>query len=213
MKTMDNISRKDLNNICKRLRMYGADEDFKLADRLEKADIIPKLYQQAYVESLYQRLKNVTTPYQFQQAIGDTDEYLSVLVWENDTLEAIDVILNKAHYRQDEICDFDDSVLPIHLVGRCQYENHYENNEGVELTDEEQEIWDKIYDEEGFNAAWERFEDKINPDNQKLTLILSSNNDETKMSKDDGEYVCATCLEEVADNCDSLASCDMDFDD
>ena len=208
---MDNISRKDLDAICRRLRMYGENEDFKLADILENADIIPKLYQRAYIESLYQRLKNVRTPYQFQSSVNDTDGYLSHLVWKNETIDAIQEILGKAHSRQDEICDFDDATLPIHIIGKCMYENHYENNEDIELTEKEQEIWDRINDEDGYTEAWQYFDEKINPDDQKLTLTLSFNDDETKLSKNDGEYVCDSCLEEISENADGGVSCDMEY--
>jgi hypothetical protein len=208
---MEDISRQDITQICNRLRQLGETEDYKLARILEDADVIPKLYQRAYVESLYQRTKAVKTPHQFEQKVEMSgDSYLAYLIWHNDALGAIDHILYKAHERQDEICDFADSTLPSSIIGRCQYDNHNENHE-PELTEEEQEIWDKISEEEGWDEACKYFEDKINPANQKLTLVLNYNEDETKVSKDDGEYVCESCMEEINDMADGYPTCDLEF--
>lgn len=191
--------------------MYGDNRDFQLADILEKADIIPKLYQRTYVEMLYQKMKNVKTPYQDEQILSSQDVYLSDRIWNNDAMGAVFEILSKSHERQNEICDFNDSPLPIEKIGRCEYDNHFENFEGgIELTEEEQEIWEKINEEEGYEEAWNHFIDKINPDNQNLRLILYCNEDETKVLNDFGEYVCESCMEEVIDNCDGGMSCDME---
>lgn len=212
---MENIDRQQISKIIEILKKDATPEDptqrLQLANALEKADIIPKLYQAAYVESMYLRLKDVKTLEELKEKFKFIDEYCISLTLENKAYDAIKALLQKAHDRQDEICDFADSTLPNTIKGRCQYENHIENNEDtVELTEEEQEKFDKIYEEKGHVEAWEHFEDKINPDNQTLQLILSWGQDETKVSKDDGEYVCDGCMEEIRDNSEGGLSCDME---
>ena len=73
--------------------------------------------------------------------------------------------------------------------------------------------FDKINEEEGWNEAWEHFEDRINPDNQKLTLTLNFGQDDTKVLKDDGVYVCEKCLEINAENSEGGISCDLEMAD
>lgn len=209
---MKEITRKELDRISILLQNHiNTDESIKLADRLKNADIIPKLYQFAYVESLHKVLSKCKTLNEFVEkfkySYSNEQYYLK-----EDAFEAAQLILYKAHERQNEICDFADSTLPEHSIGRCQEENHYESVESkIDLTGEEQDEFDKIKDEEGYNEACEHFDNKFNPNGQKLTLILNFGDDESKVIKGDGYYVCEDCLDSIAENSEGNIACDLEM--
>lgn len=206
---MEIITRKDIDGICELLRTNNSEE---LGDKLEKADIVPKLYQFAYVESLYNILSKCKTLDDFKEKFKYSYNDERYTLEKENTFDGIKQILYKAHERQGEICDFADSPLPEHSSGRCQDENHYESIEDkIEFTEEEQEKFDEIKDKEGWNEACEYFNDKTNPDHQKLTLILNFGDDETKVLKDDGYYVCDDCLEVISENSEGNISCDLEM--
>lgn len=191
-----------------------SDESTKLAKVLKDADLIPKLYQYAYVESVYKVLSKFKNYDDFKNNLKFGFGNEKFILETHTPYDAVNAILSKAHERQNEICDFEDSPLPDSKIGRCQDENHYEYCEqNVGLTEDEQEEFEKISEDKGWSQAWDHFKDKINPDNQKLTLILNSNDDETKVIKDDGFYICETCLDVLRDESDGGISCDLEMAD
>lgn len=208
---MEDISRKDIDRIVQLLANHvNTEESIRLAKALTDADVIPKLYQRAYVESLYLVMSKCKTVDAFEENYNFG--YEKYILKSDDIYNAVLQILHKAHERQDEVCDFADSPLPETKIGRCEDDDHIENCEGsVELTEEEQELFNKLNEDD--DDPWEHFEDKINPPDQHLTLILDYNDDETKVRKDHGHYVCDTCLDVIIDNSDGAISCDMDLAD
>lgn len=172
---------KDINNI---------DDFIRLSDK-EKQD---KTWPHEYVDY---EIKNI------MDAIFGSN-------YEVDPIKVIHHLINYAMEREGKICDFRDSVNPDKIMGRCQYENHYENAEDdVELTEEEQVRFDEINEKEGWMEACFAFEDKFNPI-QELTLTLYSDEDTHKFDDGSTEYVCAKCMEELQENNDCEVSCDME---
>lgn len=210
---MDAISRLQLDRMADLLETHvNTDESIHLADVLRKADVIPKLYQAAYIESVNMILKDVKTSEELKAKIKYHFDYGLELACEGKALEAIKALADKAHQRQDDICDFDDSILPIHTIGQCGYEDHYDDIfDRVELTEKEQKKFNKLEDKHGFNTACEMMTEKLNPKNQHLTLILEYGSDESKCKNNEGYYVCDSCLEVINDNSDGGISCDVEM--
>lgn len=207
---MKEITRKELDRIAILLSQNDTDESNKLASRLNDADIIPKLYQFAYVESLYKVLSKCKTLDEFVEKFKYSYSNEQYYLKENG-YDAIKLILYKAHERQNEICDFEDSTLPDHKTGRCQDENHNENSDiNTILNDEELKTFNEINEEESYDTACEHFEDKFNPE-QELSLILNFGDDESKVIKDDGYYACKDCLDAIADNSEGNIACDLEM--
>ena len=212
---MEQITRKQLDRMVKLLQTADGAEGRTLAEVLKDADVIPKLYQYAYVESMYKIISKYKSTKEFMDAVkfGYSDE--KYWLEKENSFNAVLQFLRKAHDRQDEICDFQDSLLAETSKGRCGDEDHYENTDadvyGL-LNEDQQKIFDKIHDEKGWYDAHKHFKDIFNPDDQDLVLILNfSGDDETKVSKDDGYYVCDTCLDVIRDNSDGSMSCDLDM--
>lgn len=217
---MDNIDRKQLDRICELLRENTAtsntNEKLKLADVLEKADIIPKLYQAAYVEAEFQKMKDVDEKTDLKEKFKWKMEYYVQDIVEGKPLRVVHSLLRKAHDRRDEICDFADAVQPEQIKGRCQYENHSENLDYtpiVPLSESQQKEFDKLCEDENSCVieVLPQFIDHFNPDNQNLQLILDFGDDESKVQKDGGHYACDRCMEEIRDNSEGNISCDLDM--
>lgn len=213
---LEDISRKQLDRACELLQNYvNTDESIQLAETIKKADVIPKLYQYAYVESMYQRLKDVSNLEQLAEKTKYHFDYsLDLVKTLNDVkaLDAVKALLDKAHERQDEICDFNDSPLPQHKTGLCEFDEHYEDIfDRIELTDKEQKQFEKLNDKYGYTDACVKMDEILNPSNQHLTLVLDFGDDETKVSKDHGYYVCDSCLEYFNENSDGSISCDLEM--
>ena len=209
---MDDISRGQIDRMIELLDEIKTVESVKLAKILKDADIIPKLYQYAYVESMHQILSRYDSFEKFKESNPYNFSHEEYVLEKEPTYDAVKAFLEKAHNRQDEICDFADSTLPNNIVGRCQDDDHYENCEdNVELTEEQQEKFEEINENKGWLEAWDNFIDIINPDDQHLTLILDIGHDETKVMKDKGQYVCETCLEVIRENSDGGLSCDLEM--
>lgn len=211
---MENITRKQVDQIVVLLDKMETKESKELATILKNADVISKLYQYAYVESMYKIFSRFDNLEQLLTNLKYSYSHEKYLMEKKDAFEAVKGILEKAHKRQNEICDFEDSTLDQYSMGMCQDDEHYENaQDSIKLTDEEQKKFSQIAEEKGWSEAWDHFKDKINPDNQKLTLILNFNEDETKCMKEDGYYVCETCLEVITQNSDGGISCDLEMAD
>jgi len=210
---MENIDRKQVDRMIELLDGVNTEESKQLSEILKNEDIIPKLYQYAYVESMYNLLCKFKSIDEFMEKVkyGYSDE--KYWLGKEKPFNAVVQFLTKAHHRQDEICDFQDSILADKSTGRCGDEDHYEKTDAdlSILTEDEQKIFDKINDEKGWFEAHEHFIDKFNPDNQELHLILNFNDDETKVSKSDGYYVCGSCLENIQENSEGNISCDLDM--
>ena len=209
---LEGITRQDLDAVCVLLdKMQSAEADI-LSTRIRKADIIPRLYQAAYVESMYKILSKFKTFEAFETDIKYSYSDEKFALGRGKSFDAVKFFLNKAHKRQNEVCDFKDATLPENKIGKCNDDNHNENCEdNIKLTEEEQIKFDEINEEEGWNEAWEHFEDKINPDNQKLTLTLNFGQDDTKVLKNDGVYICEKCLEVNAENSEGGITCDLEM--
>lgn len=209
---MEDISRVDVDRIIQILQNHvGTQESIQLARYLKNADIIPKLYQQTYIESMFQRFKNVKN---FDDEMEETlgDGYLASIIINDETLNAIKYVLQKSHDRQHEICDWDDAPFPRTVIGSCQYENHYDDicPDGI-LTDDEFKAFEELNDKYGWQVACERYTEKLNPSNQLLTITLNYSDDETKFDTGDAQYVCEGCMESLMDgDCGGIA-CDMEM--
>lgn len=210
---MEFITRNQVNRMSELLESVDTDEGRKLSNTLKKADIIPKLYQYAYVESLHKLLAKFKSVDKLVENLKYSYSHEKYLIEKENPLNAVKGILAKAHERQNEICDFEDSTLDQHSMGKCQDENHLEGIDQDILTEEESKTFDKINEEKGYIEACDHFIDKFNPEDQALTLILNFNDDETKCIKDDGYYVCDSCLEAIQDNGDGNISCDLEMAD
>jgi len=210
---MEQITRKQIDRMVELLQTADGAEGKTLAEVLKDADVIPKLYQYAYVESMYKILNKFKSTKEFMDSIkyGYSDE--KYWLEKEKTFTAVLQFLSKAHKRQDEICDFQDSILAEKSVGSCQDDDHYENiDPDLSLLNEEQrKKYDEINDSDGWYHANDNFKDIFNPEDQELFLILNYNDDETKVSKSDGYYVCNSCLEVIRDNSEGNISCDMDM--
>jgi len=209
---MKNITRKQVDKMIELLQDIGTDESNKLSKILKKADVIPKLYQAAYIESLNNIFSKCTSLEKFKEKFQWNFTNEQAILEASDSFSAVKQIVFKAHERQNEICDFEDSTLEQHSTGRCGDESHYENIEYQQfLTDEECIKFKIINEEEGWIEACEYFNDKLNSDEQKLILILNFSDDETKVMKDDGYYICDRCLESIVENSDGNISCDLEM--
>jgi len=220
---MEDISRLDVNRIIALLKENTATSNTKekndLAEKLEKADIIPNLMIATYVKAINRTIKTVEvkqddeTDGQTITALNTENRSLNIdhINYSKSKLEAVKVMFQYAEDRKGMICDFDDSRHPRTITGSCMYENHYEDMDiNSLLTDEEQLEFEKINDEENWFVACEKFKDKLNPDNQELTITLTIDDDQKKYDDGDAEYVCKSCMEEVMENCEGYASCDME---
>jgi len=68
---MDDISRGQIDRMIELLDEIKTVESVKLAKILKDADIIPKLYQYAYVESMYIILKKFESLEKFKKEINN----------------------------------------------------------------------------------------------------------------------------------------------
>jgi hypothetical protein len=219
---MEDITKIDVDRIIALLKENTATsnvaEKIKLAEILEKAEIIPNMMIATYVKAVNRAIKTIEVK-QDDQIDGETinglnNELKSLNLdhvnYSKSKLEAVKVMFDYAEERKNMICDFDDSKHPRTIIGRCQYENHYEDIDISSLTEDEQKAFEELNEAENWFVACDKFKDKLNPDNQTLTITLSIDDDQKKYDDQDPEYVCERCMEEIADNCEGYASCDME---
>jgi len=127
-----------------------------------------------------------------------------------DPIVVIHNILENAMRREGKICDFRDTANPDKKFGRCQSDRHNELVEDdISLTDEEQKIFNKINEKDGYEYACDKFIDKFNP-KQELHLTLYSDDDTSKYNDDSAEYVCQKCVDDANENAECEVSCDME---
>lgn len=214
---MEDITRQDINKILESLRKDP--ETSKLADTLENADIIPNLMIATYVKAVNRAIKTIEIKQDDEQdgesinGLDNENNKLNLVHvnYAKSKLEAVKVLFECAEERKDLICEFEDSKHPRTITGRCQYEDHYEDMEVSEkLTEDELKEWEKINDEENWYVACDKFKDKLNPEDQTLTITLNIDDEQHKFDDRDPEYVCERCMEVVTDNGCGFASCDME---
>ena len=186
---MEGISRKDLDRICQLLNTHvGTEEAAKLADILDKADVIPKLYVYTYFKKVHDELKTL----QGDSKRIDQDE-LEQLMEAKPKLQlygitgsgvkviAVMKILGHGFERENMFCDFDDSRFHGQVkYGKCECEDH----EVGELDSPAAKL--------------------------RLRPVYQSDEDAEKLL-DEVEWWCEVCI----DNSDwdgSSVSCDMDDD-
>lgn len=185
-----------------------------MTDRNPNPSMSDELTQQqckmiaTYIQRISLELKKIKTEKEIEKMPNSLG-----LFWMNvDTpLDLLNRVVYNAMERKNMICSYDDSKLPHEKIGRCEYENHYENaEEDIALTEEEQDQFDKINEEKGWWEAVHHFDNKFNPKDQKLQLVLDYDDDTHKLFPDRGEYVCEKCMEEIKDNSDGYVACDME---
>lgn len=218
---MEGISRKDLDIVVNVLTNTGHDEYVKIAEKITKMDIIPKLYVYTYVKKVRDELKLLKGD---QKSI-DQDEFESLIEEQsklqlhmfNTSTEANKLLkfLENGFTREHQFCDFDDSKFHGQTkIGPCESEDHNEiQDEPVTpLTDEEQKEFDKIEDEKCWDDAREKFQKNFNPDVE-LKPIWYPDDETKKWDDEDVRWICHGCLtnNDAADS-DFDVSCDMDAD-
>lgn len=216
---MEDISRMDIDRIIEILKKDKDKEKNNLAERLEKAEIIPNLMIATYVKAVNRSLNTIKVT-QDDELDGQTVTGLDTenaslnlghVNYSKSKLEAVKVMFQYAIERKDMICDFEDSKHPHTIIGRCMYENHYDDMDiNSLLTEDEQKRFEEIDEAEDWFTACDEFKDKLNPDNQELKITLRVEDDQRKYDDTDPEYVCERCMEEIIDNSDGYASCDME---
>ena len=189
---MENISQKDINEICELLRTNNSEQ---LAVKLEKANIISALYVLNYlnvIEKLRKdtQVKDKDSKYgnakknDFEGFKKQLDRYyqleLHYLIDTPEKFEGMYWLLYQALDRQHLICDFDDGVHPQTKIGKCDYELHSD-----------------IVGE--------------NPINQKVHLTYEYDLDNEKMDKRYPSYICKKCQENVNEYAEGSLSCDMEI--
>lgn len=179
---MDGISRKTINEACKVLRSCGSEI---LADKIEKYDIIPKLYTYTYLKRVHQEMVDHSKEDDFEEFETKIDllEGLDMNYINKNNFKAIKNMLGIAFDRENYICDFDDSRNPAKTFGICQSESHSET-----------------YDDNEEEAEKE----------QELTLILMPDEFNKKMDDQNPEYWCQACADQAEPDCE--VTCDMDID-
>ena len=178
---MKDISRLEINEICIQLRAHGITE---LADKLEKADVIPKLYVYTYFKKVYDELRSLEDP----KGKIDPDNLVS-LSDENPKLQLyflfskgyspmkrIMRLLYNGFEREGKFCDFDDSKFAgTTRRGFCENESH-----------------------EG-----KKTEENLTP--------MFMPDDNTYKYEDNPEWWCQACVDASdGGDCDIEVSCDME---
>jgi len=171
---------------------------------------VQQKYVSTYVQRLYLELQKIKT----ETEIENLPHHLGIFkLKEDNSLDVLKRAMLNAMSRKDLICDFEDTKHPEKFTGRCQDEDHYENREddlyGM-LSEKEMEEFYKIKDKNGWHEACEKFDDKINPDNQELKLTLGFDEDNQKLNDTEPTYICDYCYQVLVDNADGIVSCDMD---
>ena len=189
---MENISQKDINEICELLRTK---DSAQLAGKLEKANIISALYVLNYlnvIEKLRKdtQIKDKDSKYpnskknDFEGFKKLLDKYyqleLHYLINTPEKFEGMYWLLYTALDRQHLICDFDDGIHPPTKIGKCENETH-------------SDICD------------------TNPSNQKLHLTYDYSEDNQKMDKRYPTYICDKCQKDINENAEGSISCDMEI--
>ncbi len=184
---MENISRKDLDRISQILANHvNTDESINLADKLSKADIIPKLYVYTYFKKIYTELSTLKVysrdfDYETFESFLDESYALGLTGIKNKReLRIIFNILIRGFERENTFCDFDDSKFHSQTKkGECQNYDHHENDH----------------------------EDACNI-NLTLRPVYFPNEDIQKFM-DEPEWWCADCCENNSGGEDYGVECDM----
>lgn len=192
---MEDISQKDINAICHSLRTFS---NGKLADKLEKADVISALYVLNYLKAVDTIRKNTQVfdtssdfNKKYKMKRNDYEGFkksldrnyqleLNYLIDTPEKFEGMYWLLNQALDRQHLICDFDDGIHPPTKIGQCQNEYHSEHFD-------------------------------TNPKNQKLHLTYGYSEDNHKMDKRESYYICDGCQKEINECGEGYISCDMEM--
>lgn len=212
---MEGISRIDIE---KAIALLRKNKMSKIADRIEKADIIPKLYVYTYFKKVKTELdglqgdgKNID-PDDLQGFIDDNPKLGLWMLNDKTTsgVRKVQRILNNGFERENAFCDFNDSKYHGKtIIGKCQCETHSEDIEieKSSLTEEEKKIFVQIRDTKGWYEAYAKFQEKLNPD-QKLSPVYHSDEDIGKYT-DEPDWWCKACRDS-ADGEVGDVSCDME---
>lgn len=207
---MEGISRVDLDKAVQVLRDNLM---FEVADKIEKADIIPRLYIATYVQALSNALKDLKDVEDLEDQDATTPKLqIHQITYSKNKLEAVKGVLYNAMQRQDQFCDWDDSKFHNKTkIGKCECEEHYEHTESntVELTEKEQKKFDRLNETKGHYFACKDFDYKFNPDDQTLKPVYYSDEDTHKW-KDEPEWWCEKCCDSNDGDGDFDVSCDME---
>jgi predicted RNA-binding protein (virulence factor B family) len=206
---MENISQKDINRAVQLLKDNLM---FEVADAIEKADIIPKLYVYTYFKKVKQELGTNIERDELQTLV-DHNSKLGLFFLTDKTLSSVTKIirlLDNGFEREGKFCDFNDSKFQDKIqIGECQCEEHNENvGSIIKLTEDEQKIFDKINETQGWFEACKKFKDKFNPDNQELKPVYFVDEDSAKF-EDNPDWWCETCRDST-EACEIGVSCDME---
>jgi len=205
------------------------------SDLLEfKKTIRDNKYVSTYIRALKEKIQDIPnreelvklqekerTSKSFADRIDSIIEHLfdaySFSTIETDPVKLAHKLISEALERQGKICDFRDSVQPTTKIGRCENEEHYEivyedGNVSVSdiLTDEEIKEFEDISEQEGQMESYLKFQNKLNPTNQLVSILLYSDDDTHKWNDTNGCYACEACAKYCADNSECEVSCDMD---
>src|SRR5690348_17341831 len=124
---MEGISRKDIDQAVSVLRTEGFDD---VADKIEKFDIIPKLYVYTYLKSV----KNLFDELRGDDKKIDPEDFINTIETKdklqldflNDSqissnIKKLQQFIFNAFERENQFCDFDDSKYHNKTrVGKCQ---------------------------------------------------------------------------------------------
>ena len=188
---MEGISRKDLDRICELLGNHiGTDESIGLAGKLDKMDIIPKLYAYTYFKKVHDSIDEL---YEGKKIDVDELEQLienvpklelgGIVYGSNSVLIAKRILgfLNNGFKREKMFCDFDDSRYHNAVsIGKCDNEDHPDDIPNINL---------------------------------RLTPLYDTDEDSAKYDDTPSAWWCHECVNNTDfDDCDVTVSCDMDDD-
>jgi len=152
---MEGISRKDLDTAVTVLREKGMND---VADKIEKYDIIPKLYVYSYFKSVKTQLDQLKgdnkkiEPEELKDVIENvTKLQLDFLADSHisSNVKKLYTFLEQGFTREGQFCDFDDSKFhATKRHGQCECESHDEDDQqeyelsAVYMPDESTHKWD-----------------------------------------------------------------------
>ncbi len=188
---MEDISRKQLGRISQLLQNHiNSEESIKLANMLENADVIPKLYAYTYFKKIREEMQT----YKVFSKEFDLEEFETL----NENLPALQLdslrnkrevravfqILNNGFEREKQFCDFDDSRFHNKtMIGSCNHEDNEQELEEVETKNE----------------------------NLVLSAVYMPDEDTAKY-EDEPEWWCKKCSEDLDGDSDVIVTCDSEME-
>lgn len=165
-------------------------------------------YIATYIQRLFLEVNKITDISQMEKL----PHHLGMFVNKDDSpLDLMRRIVYQAMSRKDLVCTYDDSNLPEIQAGKCEDENHYDWANDLLTQQENDEFYSIVNSAKGgYAKARAKFEDKLNPPDQELHLMLNYDEDNHKLDPNHGVYVCKKCEMDAAENADGYVECDMD---